>query len=110
MGNVSNRKNRKVKCKLCKLGGKVTLISYRNFSKHIRNIHEKEKKIRVRVRCPICDKEMNKRSLHTHVKNIHGSGKDKANGDKHKQLVKPPPSSSNSEHQEKVDEEVMTFD
>jgi hypothetical protein len=133
--NVSNRKYRKVKCKLCKLGGKVKLISLGNYSRHIRDRHEKEQEAKcphcdknlkigslshhirdvhkgedkVKVRCPICDKEMSKSYLRKHMKKIHGSGKDKANGDK--QIAQPPSRAItlNVDHQEEVDEEVATF-
>jgi len=133
--NVSNRKKRKVRCKLCKLGGKDTLISISNITTHIKHIHEKgrlekcphcEKMLKMsslgshirdfhkggrsRVRCPVCDKEMNKTSLHIHVKNVHGSGKDKADGDN--QLAKSPSKSLHIDQQEEeeVEEEVTTFD
>jgi len=130
--DVSKRKNRKVRCKLCKLGGKVTLISLSNITKHIRDIHEEERREkcphcdkilklsslgshirdfhkggRSRVKCPVCNKEMKKSSLQKHVKNVHGSGKGKAHGDK--QLAKSLPRSPNIDHLEEVDEEVTTF-
>ena len=50
---------------------------------------------------------MNKKSLSAHMKNIHGSGKDQANGDL--QLAKSPLRPRNIDHQEEVDEEVTTF-
>ena len=103
--SVSNRKYRKVRCKLCKIIGQDKLISIGNISRHIIDVHEEERRTKCpycdksykigsslnhhirdnhrgdrKVRCPQCDKEMCKGSLSTHIKNIHGStGKDKAN-------------------------------
>ena len=104
--NVVSRKNRKVRCKLCKIIGQDRLISIGNFSTHIRNIHEEERRTKCphcdksykketlrshirdvhrrdpKVRCPQCHKEISRSNLNRHIKDIHGSkGKDKANDD-----------------------------
>lgn len=129
--NVSDRKKRKVRCKLCKVTGTDTLISISNISTHIRNLHEQKQSAkcphcdknfnnagsldfhirhvhkgdsRVRVRCPHCDKELAKSSLRKHIKNVHRSVKGNTNCEKPLSLTKSSHESSNRDLEEDVGE------
>lgn len=123
--NVSDRKKRKVRCKLCKVTGTDTLISMSNISTHIRNLHEQKQSSKCphcdknfksagsldfhirhnhkgysRVRCPHCDKELAKSSLRKHIKNVHRSVKGTTN------CKKPLTKSSNESSNRDLEEDI----
>jgi len=66
---VDPNNQRSVLCKLCLLGGKETLMSRRNFARHIRNVHES----RPKVPCKFCNKEYAFSNIKHHEKTCENS-------------------------------------
>ena len=62
-----------VRCKLCAIVGIEKVTTRKNFSEHVKSIHE----VKEKEKCVHCGKMYKKSSMYHHIKNIHGDGKRK---------------------------------
>ena len=62
-----------VRCKLCAMVGIEKVTTRKNFSEHVKSIHEAREK----EKCVHCGKMYKKSTMYHHIKNIHGDGKRK---------------------------------
>ena len=61
---------KRVRCKLCAMVGIEKVTTRKNFSEHVKSIHEAREK----EKCVHCGKMYKKSTIQHHMKNVHGDG------------------------------------